>query len=50
MDRAFTIEKAQRLLGYQPKVGMREGLARTASWYKLNHLLSALIVPFMAFA
>ncbi len=33
-DRAFSIEKAKRLLGYSPKVGLDEGLRRTAEWYK----------------
>jgi dihydroflavonol-4-reductase len=33
-SRAFTIEKARRLLGYDPKVGLEEGIARTATWYR----------------
>jgi nucleoside-diphosphate-sugar epimerase len=33
-DRAFKIEKAKHELGYQPKVGIDEGLRRTAEWYK----------------
>jgi nucleoside-diphosphate-sugar epimerase len=33
-DRAFRIEKAQRLLGYRPRVGLAEGLRRTADWYR----------------
>jgi nucleoside-diphosphate-sugar epimerase len=33
-DRAFSIGKAKRLLGYTPKIGLREGLAATAHWYK----------------
>ena len=33
-SRAFTIEKARRLLGYDPKVGLDEGIARTAAWYR----------------
>ena len=33
-SRAFTIEKARRLLGYHPKVGLDEGIARTAAWYR----------------
>ena len=33
-DRAFTIDKARRLLEYEPQVGLREGLERTAAWYK----------------
>ena len=38
-DRAFSIEKAKRLLGYSPKVGLRDGLARTADWYKKEGLI-----------
>ena len=37
--RAFSIEKAKRDLGYQPKVGIEEGLKRTADWYKANGYL-----------
>lgn len=33
-NRAFSIEKARRLLGYEPKVDVTEGIARTARWYK----------------
>jgi UDP-glucose 4-epimerase len=28
------IRKATQLLGYQPRVGLREGLARTLAWYR----------------
>lgn len=38
-DRAFSIAKAKRLLGYAPRVGLHEGLLRTARWYKENGLL-----------
>jgi len=38
-DRAFSIEKAKRLLGYSPKVSLRDGLARTANWYKKEGLI-----------
>ena len=31
--RAFRIDKAKRELAYQPKVGIDEGLKRTAEWY-----------------
>ncbi len=37
--RAFDISKARRVLGYEPKVDLRTGLACTANWYKLNHYL-----------
>jgi nucleoside-diphosphate-sugar epimerase len=32
-NRAFTIAKAERELGYRPKVGLAEGLTKTAQWY-----------------
>jgi nucleoside-diphosphate-sugar epimerase len=38
-DRAFSIEKAKRLLGYSPRVSLREGLTRTAAWYKEQGLI-----------
>jgi nucleoside-diphosphate-sugar epimerase len=38
-NRAFRIDKAMRDLGYQPKVGIDEGLRRTAEWYKQERLL-----------
>jgi nucleoside-diphosphate-sugar epimerase len=33
-SRAFSIEKARRLLGYQPRVDLDEGVARTAASYR----------------
>ena len=33
-NRAFKIDKAKRDLGYQAKVGIDEGLRRTAEWYR----------------
>lgn len=33
-NRAFKIDKAKRELGYNPKVGIDEGLRRTGEWYK----------------
>jgi nucleoside-diphosphate-sugar epimerase len=33
-DRAFDISKARKELGYNPKVPLKEGLTRTAQWYK----------------
>jgi len=33
-NRAFSIEKARSELGYQPKVGLEEGLTQTAKWYR----------------
>jgi nucleoside-diphosphate-sugar epimerase len=35
-NRAFSIEKAKKELGYHPKVGLFEGLTRTYQWY-LEH-------------
>jgi nucleoside-diphosphate-sugar epimerase len=33
-NRAFRIDRAKRDLGYQPRVRLGEGLARTAEWYR----------------
>jgi len=33
-SRAFSIEKARRLLGYAPAVDLDPGVARTAAWYR----------------
>ena len=38
-DRAFDISKAQKLLGYQPKVSLDEGLRNTAQWYRKQGLI-----------
>ena len=38
-NRAFTIDKAKRDLGYDPKVNLPTGLARTAAWYQDNGYL-----------
>ena len=35
-SRAFDISKAKRELGFQPRVDLREGIHRTASWYSEN--------------
>jgi nucleoside-diphosphate-sugar epimerase len=35
-ERAFSIAKAQRLLGYAPAVSLAEGLQRTAAWYQTH--------------
>ncbi len=34
-DRAFNIAKAEKVLGYRWKVGMREGIKRTIAWYRI---------------
>lgn len=33
-NRAFSIDKAKRDLGYHPQISLDEGLRRTAAWYK----------------
>jgi nucleoside-diphosphate-sugar epimerase len=38
-NRAFSIEKAKRLLGYRPQVSLPDGLARTANWYRQNGVI-----------
>ncbi|MCK5146653.1 NAD-dependent epimerase/dehydratase family protein [bacterium] len=39
-DRAFVIDKAKRLLNYNPQVDLKEGLSKTADWYKSEDLIS----------
>lgn len=39
LDRAFSIDKARKLLNYQPKVSLDEGLRRTAEWYRDQGLI-----------
>lgn len=38
-SRSFDISKANKMLEYEPKVNIREGVARTISWYKEQNLL-----------
>jgi len=38
-SRAFDIAKARRVLGYDPQMSVREGVARTAAWYSEHGLL-----------
>lgn len=33
-NRSFSIDKAKRVLGFQPRIEMRAGLKTTADWYK----------------
>jgi nucleoside-diphosphate-sugar epimerase len=33
-NRAFSIEKAAKELGYRPRINLKEGLAETAKWYR----------------
>jgi nucleoside-diphosphate-sugar epimerase len=37
--RAFRIDKARRELGYEPRIGIDEGLRRTAEWYRQHGYL-----------
>lgn len=39
-NRAFSIAKAQGELGYVPRVDLKEGLARTAAWYRAHGYLA----------
>ena len=39
-NRIFSIEKARRVLGYEPRVGLEEGLSRTIRWYRREGLLA----------
>jgi dihydroflavonol-4-reductase len=38
-SRAFTIEKARRLLGYRPEVRLADGIRETMDWYVANGYL-----------
>ncbi|MBN2030714.1 NAD-dependent epimerase/dehydratase family protein [bacterium] len=38
-DRAFSIDKAKQILGYQPKIDLYTGIKRTAEWYREQGLL-----------
>lgn len=38
-NRAFSIDKARRLLGYEPAVDLEEGMRRTVAWYRENGYL-----------
>lgn len=35
-NRAFSVAKAKRILGYQPQVSLREGIKKTIKWYEEN--------------
>src|SRR5690606_13066721 len=41
-NRAFDISKARRDLKFSPRVGLAEGLRRTAQWYRSQGYLPAL--------
>ena len=38
-NRGFSISKAKKELGYDPRIGIREGLKKTAEWYLSNGYL-----------
>jgi nucleoside-diphosphate-sugar epimerase len=38
-NRAFSIEKARRVLKYEPRVDVEEGFQRTVEWYRRSHLI-----------
>ncbi len=38
-SRAFDISKAKSIMGYKPKISLKEGLRKTAEWYKNNGYL-----------
>lgn len=38
-DRSFSIDKARRVLGYEPQISNREGIKRTLKWYFDNNLI-----------
>jgi hypothetical protein len=42
-NRAFDISKAKRELGWTPKVGLDEGLARTGDWYRSRGMLGPFV-------
>jgi len=39
-NRAFSIDKARNILGYEPKIGLEEGMRRTVQWYRENGYLT----------
>lgn len=45
-NRAFRIHRAREELGYTPRVGLEDGLRRTASWYRQQGYLPAFIYAF----
>ncbi|GAA5958370.1 hypothetical protein JCM3765_004809 [Sporobolomyces pararoseus] len=36
VNRYYNIERARRVLGYEPVVGLEEGIKRAVAWYKAN--------------
>lgn len=44
-NRAFSIDKARRILGYKPTVALEEGFRRTVEWYYDQNLLTRKKAP-----
>ncbi|KAG8873674.1 erg26, C-3 sterol dehydrogenase [Tulasnella sp. 331] len=42
-SRWFNIEKARRVLGYEPKIGLEEGIKRSVAWFNLQGGLSSVV-------
>jgi nucleoside-diphosphate-sugar epimerase len=40
-SRAFSIDKARRVLGYAPRIALEQGLRETAQWYRAHGLIPA---------
>jgi nucleoside-diphosphate-sugar epimerase len=38
-NRAFSIDKARRVLGYHPEIDLEEGMTRTVAWYRAQGFL-----------
>jgi nucleoside-diphosphate-sugar epimerase len=38
-NRAFCIDKARQVLGYEPRVDVEEGFRRTVEWYRRSRLI-----------
>jgi nucleoside-diphosphate-sugar epimerase len=49
-NRAFRIDRAKKELGYQPRVRLSEGLARTAAWYRSAGYLTAVMLAVVSMA
>ncbi len=47
-NRAFKIDKAKNELGYNPKVGLEEGLTKTYEWYRDNGYLGEALAKLSA--
>ena len=44
-NRAFSIEKAERVLGFRPEISLDAGLRQTVRWYRAHGFLPAAVVP-----